>query len=142
MASCASSRRRRGAGRCRSERGVRMGLLTQPRRRWRSEPAAKEPDEKQVISTRIWVLRGVILLVFIALAAQLANLQLVRGHSYEQRAQLNQLRIEPVIPSRGLIYDRNGVPLVENVPSFAAAVVAADVPKDRELEIAAGVERL
>lgn len=119
-----------------------MGLLTQPRRRWRSEPAAKEPDEKQVISTRIWVLRGVILLVFIALAAQLANLQLVRGHSYEQRAQLNQLRIEPVIPSRGLIYDRNGVPLVENVPSFAAAVVAADVPKDRELEIAAGVERL
>jgi penicillin-binding protein 2 len=119
-----------------------MGLLTQPRRRWRSEPAEKEPDERQVIATRIWVLRGVILLVFVALGVQLANLQLVRGRSYEQRAQLNQLRIEPVIPSRGLIYDRNGVPLVENVPSFAAAVVAADVPKDRELEIAAGVERL
>ena len=46
------------------------------------------------------------------------RLQLIDGDHYQQRAALNQLRIEPVIPSRGLIYDRNGVPVVENVPEL------------------------
>ena len=79
---------------------------------------------------------------FAVLTVQLARLQLIHGGDFSQRAQLNQLRIEPALPSRGLIYDRNGVPVVENVPGFSAVVVAADVPRERTLEIAGALEDL
>ncbi|MDP9238429.1 MAG: penicillin-binding protein 2 [Chloroflexota bacterium] len=119
-----------------------MGLLTSGRqRRWRAQ-VEETPDPKQQLNQKLWVLRLVVLLAFVALVVQLARLQLVDGSRYEQRAALNQLRIEPVVPSRGLIVDRNGVPVVENVPSYSAAVIAADIPKESQLYIAAGIERL
>ena len=108
-----------------------MGILTgNRRRRWRSEHA-ETADPKRELNQKLWMLRLGVLAAFAALTLQLARLQLIEGDQYEQRAELNQLRIEPVIPSRGLIYDRNGVPVVENVPGFSAAVVAADVPEGR-----------
>lgn len=119
-----------------------MGLLTNTRRkRWRAE-TTEPADPRQQLNRKLWVLRGVVLIAFAALTVQLARLQLVDGARYEQRAASNQLRIEPVVPSRGLIFDRNGVPVVDNIPSYSAAVIAADIPKDKELEIAGGVERL
>lgn len=119
-----------------------MGLLTNSRRkRWRTE-AAEPADPKQQMNQKLWVLRGAIVLAFVVLGVQLARLQLVDGSQYERRAAQNQLRIEPVAPSRGLIFDRNGVPVVENIPSYSAAVIAADIPKSEELAIAAALERL
>ncbi len=119
-----------------------MGILANnKRRRWRSEYTEPQ-DPKSQLNGKLNLLKLVVIVAFAALTVQLARLQLMRGHEFQQRAALNQLRVEPVIPSRGIIYDRNGVPVVENVPSFAAAVVAADIPKSRTLEIAAGVQKL
>ena len=119
-----------------------MGILAgHRRRRWRSEDV-EQPDPRKQLGQKLWILRIVVVIAFAALTVQLARLQLVNGSEFRQRAASNQLRIEPVIPSRGLIYDRNGVPVVENVPGFSAAVVAADIPKDKELAIAAGIEKL
>lgn len=119
-----------------------MGLaIGSKRRRWRSENA-EEADPREQVKFKLTLLRLVVLIAFGALTLQLARLQIIRGAEFEQRAALNQLRVEAVIPSRGLIYDRNGVPVVENVPSFSAGLVAADVPEDRTLEIAAGIEEL
>ena len=119
-----------------------MGILANGRRRrWRSEQT-ETPDPRQQVNRRLLLLYFAVFVAFAALTVQLARLQLIRGAEFEQRAALNQLRVEPAIPARGLIYDRNGVPVVENVPSFSAALVAADVPEDRTLEIAAGVEAL
>lgn len=119
-----------------------MGLaIGSKRRRWRSENA-EEADPREQVKFKLTLLRLVVLIAFGALTLQLARLQIIRGAEFEQRAALNQLRVEAVIPSRGLIYDRNGVPVVENVPSFSAGLVAADVPEGRTLEIAAGIEEL
>jgi len=119
-----------------------MGLLTNSRRRrWRSEKT-ETPDSKQQLNQKLWALRIAVLLAFAVLALQLARLQIIDGSTYQQRAELNQLRIEPAIPPRGIIYDRNGVPVVRNVPSFSAAVVAADVPKASTLQIAGGLQDL
>ncbi len=119
-----------------------MGLLTSHRRRrWRAE-VAETPDLKQQLNQKLWALRIAVLIAFAVLAVQLARLQLVDGSRFEQRAAQNQLRIEPVVPSRGLIFDRNSVPVVENIPSYSVAVIAADIPKSNELQIAGGVERL
>ncbi len=119
-----------------------MGLLiNNKRRRWRSEPV-ETPDPHDQAKLRLMLLRVTVLAAFAVLSLQLARLQLVNGDEFAERAELNQLRVEPEIPSRGLIMDRNGVPVVENVPSFSAAVVAADIPRDRTLEIAGGIEDL
>jgi penicillin-binding protein 2 len=119
-----------------------MGILAGTRRRrWRAEQQETQ-DPRRELRFKLWFLRAGILLAFVVLTAQLARLQLVRGEQYQQRAQFNQLRVAPVIPSRGLIYDRNGVPVVENVPGFSAAVVAADVPVGRQLAIIGALERM
>jgi penicillin-binding protein 2 len=119
-----------------------MGLLTaNKRRRWRSEQA-ETSDPQDQMRLRMLLLRVAVVGAFALLTVQLARLQLIQGGELSQRAELNQLRIEPEIPSRGLIYDRNGVPVVENVPGFSAAVVAADVPRERTLEIAGALEDL
>lgn len=119
-----------------------MGILANgKRRRWRSENV-EQPDPQQQVKLKLTLLRLLVLLAFLVLGVQLARLQLLHGEEFEQRAELNQLRVEPVIPSRGLIYDRNGVPVVENVPGFAAAIVAADIPKARDADIAARVQDL
>jgi penicillin-binding protein 2 len=119
-----------------------MGLLIGRRtRRWRSEPA-ETPDPQDQVKLRLTLARLAVLAAFVVLTVQLARLQLIRGDEYQQRAALNQLRLEQETPSRGLVRDRNGIPLVENVPSFSAAVVAADIPRDRTLEIAGGVEEI
>lgn len=119
-----------------------MGILANgKRRRWRSENV-EQPDPEQQVKLKLAVLRLSVVLAFVVLSVQLARLQLLQGEEFEERAALNQLRVEAVIPSRGLIYDRNGVPVVENVPGFAAAIVAADIPKSRAKEIAAHVEQV
>jgi penicillin-binding protein 2 len=47
--------------------------------------------------------------------------------------------LEPIVSTRGLIYDRAGRPLVENVPTFTVRVRPADLPLSRRAEV---VERL
>lgn len=119
-----------------------MGILTGTRRRrWRSDPPGTS-DPKRELQVKLWFLRGAIVLAFVALSIQLARLQLIDGETYVQRAALNQLRKEPILPSRGLVYDRNGVQVVENVPGYAAAVVPADVPEDQQLQVVGALERM
>ena len=119
-----------------------MGLLSNSRRRrWRSE-TTEAADPRQLLNRKLWVMRVAVVIAFGVLVGQLARLQLVDGAKYQERAALNQIRIEPVSPSRGIITDRNGVQVVQNVPSYGAVAIAADIPASRELAIAGGLEQL
>jgi penicillin-binding protein 2 len=75
--------------------------------------------------------------LFAALTLQLARMQIVQHERYETQAEENRLRVLPVLPARGLIYDRNGEQLVVNQPMFSAAVVPADVPDEQFLAVVA-----
>ena len=118
-----------------------MGYTT-GRKPWRSEPMTPEVEETRASNVKLFYFGLVIFVVFGILTIQLARLQLVNGDTFRQRAETNRLRQEPVIPTRGLIYDRNGVPLVENKAGFAAAVVAADVPLERQTEISIALQEI
>src|SRR5215210_9560434 len=66
--------------------------------------------------------------------------QLVQGDYYRELAENNRLRKLPIKAPRGLIYDRKGRLLVENIPSYNLMLDrsrSADLP--RALELAAGV---
>ena len=56
---------------------------------------------------------GILLLTGV-LIANLYNLQIVRYTDYQTRSNENRIKLVPIAPSRGIIYDRNGTPLALN----------------------------
>jgi len=88
------------------------------------------------------LLKALIVLLFGMLVLQLARMQIVDHDSYNAQAESNRFRTIPVLPARGLIYDRNGEQLVSNRPVFSAAVVPADVPHDQLLPVVAGLAEI
>lgn len=56
----------------------------------------------------------VVCLLFVALMAQAANLQIMKGKEYAERSERNRLRPEVLFAERGAIVDRNGTALVYN----------------------------
>lgn len=56
---------------------------------------------------------GILLLTGV-LIANLYHLQIVRFNDYQTRSNENRIKLVPIPPSRGIIYDRNGTPLALN----------------------------
>ncbi|OMK87670.1 peptidoglycan DD-transpeptidase MrdA [Yersinia pestis] len=55
-----------------------------------------------------------ILLLSGVLVANLYNLQIIRFDDYSTRSNDNRIKLVPIAPSRGMIFDRNGTPLALN----------------------------
>ena len=49
----------------------------------------------------------------------LYSLQVTQFEDYQTRSNGNRIKVLPIAPNRGLIYDRNGVLLAENRPVFS-----------------------
>ena len=78
-------------------------------------------------------LRWFFLLVFAALLIILAKsfwLQIVSGEHYFSLAENNRIKTEYVKAHRGIIFDRNGTPLVSNLFGFSLSLMPAELPKD------------
>ncbi len=86
------------------------------------------------LQRRLVVLRVGLLLVVALLALRLWHLQIREGPYYRDLSENNRTRSVILEPARGLIYDRNGVLLANNVPSFSLYVSLEDV-KDRDVLI-------
>lgn len=61
--------------------------------------------------------------VLIALISRLAQLQILQNEHYGTLSSRNRIKILPLPPTRGLIYDRNGVLLAENRPTYSLEIV-------------------
>lgn len=66
-------------------------------------------------------------ILLLALLGRLAYLQIVSHEHFRTLSEDNRVRIEPVPPTRGLIFDRNGVLLAENLPSYRLDIVPEQV---------------
>lgn len=93
------------------------------------EPASISLDFDQKKLSQIYT---VILIAISILLFRAVYLQLYQGDELRQMAEYNRLRKETVKAQRGIIYDRNGMQLVENVPKFSLTVVPADLPQKQE----------
>lgn len=82
------------------------------------------------LQRRLVILRVGLLLVVALLGLRLWHLQIREGPYYRDLSENNRTRSVILEPARGLIYDRNGVLLANNVPSFNLYVSLEDV-KDR-----------
>lgn len=71
--------------------------------------------EEKLFVRRAAAAFALVVICFTVLSINLYRLQ-VRDHSYYQtRSNQNDIKMIPIAPTRGLIYDRNGIPLVRNV---------------------------
>ena len=66
-------------------------------------------------------------ILFTVLMARLAILQVVEHEHFDVLSNKNRVDIEPLPPQRGLIYDRNGVVLAENIPTFSLELIPEKV---------------
>lgn len=69
---------------------------------------------------------GVVLL-FLFLVVRLFALQIIKNEYYAALSEENRIRIVPIEPPRGLVYDRNGTLLVDNYPSYTVSVLPNEV---------------
>ena len=69
---------------------------------------------------------GVVVLSFLLMAVRLWDLQINQGEAMRGLSEHNRIRLRRVPAQRGVIYDRNGVVLVENRPSFDVLLVPED----------------
>ncbi len=65
---------------------------------------------------------GFVLLFLAVLLARLIYLQAVRHNYYHTLAESNRIAIVPIVPNRGLILDRNGVPLARNYSGYTLEI--------------------
>jgi penicillin-binding protein 2 len=78
---------------------------------------------------RVSVLGVAMLVIFAVLLLRLWALQVLSGTKYVNQAAANSFRTVRVQAPRGQILDRNGVPLVTNVPATAIELWPGDLPK-------------
>ena len=88
-------------------------------------------DELRELQQRLLLFKASLLLVVGLLALRLWYLQINEGDYYRDLSENNRTRAVVMEPVRGLIYDRHGVLLANNVPSFGLYVTLEDV-KDRK----------
>jgi len=80
--------------------------------------------------SRLWIVYGIIALVFILYLGRLFSLQILQGDDYQTRAVDNRTREIPLATTRGQIFDRNGFILARNVASYNVVVTPANLPTD------------
>ncbi len=84
-------------------------------------------SERRLFLGRVILAALVSLLLMGLVVARLVQLQVVDYELFAEKSQGNRVRVEPVPPIRGLIYDRRGVVLAENVPAYQLELIPEQV---------------
>ena len=83
--------------------------------------------EANLFARRTFIAFAGVVLVLLILFGNVYNLQVESFEKYQTRSNSNRIKLLPVAPNRGLIYDRNGVLLADNKPIYSLEVIAEDV---------------
>ncbi|NOQ52893.1 MAG: penicillin-binding protein 2, partial [Desulfuromonadaceae bacterium] len=79
------------------------------------------------VQRRFLLFSVAVAIIFLLLILRLWFLQIVNHEEYLERSIRNRTRVLSLEAPRGPIYDRNGVLLVDNRPSFRISVLRQDV---------------
>jgi len=93
------------------------------------------PNRREAWGRRILALAIVCSLGFLALMGQLWYLQVLEGGRMHELSEKNRIRIRPVAAPRGILFDRNGLALVDNRPAFTLSVIPREL-EDRDSVVA------
>jgi len=82
--------------------------------------------------SRLIMNRAIVMLVFagfliLVLFARLLYLQVIAHEHFTTLSEDNRVKLQPIPPNRGLIFDRNGIVLAENLPSYRLEITPEQV---------------
>ncbi|WP_418641996.1 penicillin-binding protein 2 [Vibrio chaetopteri] len=104
-------------------------------KRKRSQIRDHQAEARLFKSRAIVAFVGIVVMMLV-LVANLYNIQINQYQDYKTRSNDNRIKVVPIAPNRGLIYDRNGILLAENRPVFNLEVTPEKV-KDMDATIQA-----
>jgi penicillin-binding protein 2 len=84
--------------------------------------------ERQLFQKRVIIAFAFTVLLILTVLVRLLYLQVYAYEHFIMLSNDNRMDMRPLPPRRGLIYDRNGILLAENIPSFSLEVVLERVP--------------
>ena len=89
-----------------------------------AEPLAlKNHDiESRVFFERIMLGFGLLLVGTVFLVARMFYLQIIQHDLYTTLSDQNRIQVQSLPPIRGLIYDRNGELIADNIPSYSLTI--------------------
>ncbi|QEY61180.1 penicillin-binding protein 2 [Metapseudomonas lalkuanensis] len=88
------------------------------------QPIRLKDHEKdaRLVRQRVIVGAAAVLLLTCVLIARLYYLQVIQYDYHSTLSENNRVHVQPIPPTRGLIFDRNGVIIADNRPSFSLSV--------------------
>ena len=96
--------------------------------------------ESRLFNERAAVALALFLLLVAALLARLFYLQVLSHQHYATLSDQNRITLIATPPTRGYIYDRNGVLLAQTLPSFSVELTPEQIPDmDETLKILRGL---
>ena len=92
----------------------------------------KDKEFDRELSSRSVVRRGLLMfavqgMIVAGLAARMRFLQIDQADQYRLLAEENRINVRLVPPSRGLVYDRDGLLIASNVQNYRAIIIREDV---------------
>ena len=96
-------------------------------------PIKDHEKETRLVNKRLMACALFVVAITCALVVRLYVLQVLEFDYHSTISENNRVHVLPITPTRGLIYDRNGVVLADNRPSFNLTITrerASDVKEE------------
>ena len=87
-----------------------------------------ERDEQWLFGQRAWLGFAIIALCILALLGRYVWLQIIAFDQFSTRSEDNRVTVRPVVPNRGIIYDRRGRVIADNLPAYRLEITPEKVP--------------
>ena len=84
-------------------------------------------SERRLFLARVVLAIVISLLLMGSVVARLVQLQVLDHELFAEKSQGNRVRIEPVPPIRGLVFDRKGRVIAENLPAYQLELIPEQV---------------
>ncbi len=93
--------------------------------------------EGRVFNKRALLAFAMVMLMSFVLVGRMLYLQVVQYDTYVTQSDQNRVSVEPIAPTRGLIFDRNGNLLADNQPTYSVSIL-----KERTPDIDEAIEKI
>lgn len=80
-------------------------------------------NEARIYTSRTWIALLIVILLIIVLIGRMAYLQILQYETHITKSDHNRINVQPIPPTRGLIYDQNGILLADNRPNYAVSII-------------------
>jgi len=96
-------------------------------------PAVDKPTTRPETARKVHTLLILFAVLFLVLVGRLLYLQVFQFRWFNNLADQNYLRLDPIMAPRGLIYDASGHLLVGNTPVYSVSVIYSAIKNEKEL---------